>query len=324
MLADTMFTEDVQWGLLFAGSAFFGLAMLVCLWTVMNLGRRKSKIQEGYNYDEIRHAKLRRASRSFRSGERLILFLATWNRQRKKERKKTDPNDSLKPSRMEMVDQALGLVYPDQPWKAEEFVALRQFESLGIGFIVGLVFWNLADPLTGLVVGLVFAWTYYELQIQSIMEEGRKMRETIGRRLPFVMDLMALTIGAGASFPESIETAARENEKHPIGPVLMDVLGHLSRGRTIQQSMNDMADRVNEETVSELVFSINKADELGTPIAQTLAELADQMRLKRQQWGEKVAGEAQVKILFPGVLIMIACIIAILSPILMTALGEVF
>jgi tight adherence protein C len=79
---------------------------------------------------------------------------------------------------------------------------------------------------------------------------------------------------------------------------------------------------VNEETVSELVFAINKSDELGTPIAQTLAELADQMRLKRQQWGEKVAGEAQVKIMFPGILIMLACIIVILAPILLAALFE--
>jgi tight adherence protein C len=136
------------------------------------------------------------------------------------------------------------------------------------------------------------------------------------------MDLMSLTRDAGASFRESLETAAKENGEHPAGEVLTDVLHLLDSGRTQQQAMNALADRVNEETVCELVFAINKADELGTPIARTLAELADQMRLKRQQWGEKVAGEAQVKIMFPGILIMLACIIVILAPMLLAALSE--
>ncbi len=312
---------SVRWELLFIASACLGVSVFIALWTLLDLGRRPSEISDAYNYDEMRFKQLRAASWTFRHGERLLLQFASWYRIRELSQR-ASMTDDAKLTRGQVVEQAVGLVYPKVPWKSEEFLALRLTESLLVGGMTTILLWNLVEPVTGAVFGLVFGWTYYELQVQSIIEDGKRVRDLIRQRLPFVMDLMALTRGAGASFIESIETATRENDDHPIGDALGEVLRLLAHGRTQQQAMNGLADKVNEETVSELVFAINKADELGTPIAQTLAELADQMRLKRQQWGEKVAGEAQVKIMFPGIVIMVACIIVIIAPILLAALRE--
>jgi hypothetical protein len=48
------------------------------------------------------------------------------------------------------------------------------------------------------------------------------------------------------------------------------------------------------------------------------------MRIKRSQWGEKAAAEAEVQIVFPGMLIMIACLIVIIAPILLPAVFNLF
>ena len=41
------------------------------------------------------------------------------------------------------------------------------------------------------------------------------------------------------------------------------------------------------------------------------------MRLKRAQWGEKAASEAEVQMVFPGMVTMIACLLVIVAPIVL-------
>ena len=76
-----------------------------------------------------------------------------------------------------------------------------------------------------------------------------------------------------------------------------------------------------DDDVAELVFMINKGNEFGTPMAQTFRLQAEQMRLKRSQWAEKAAGTAQVNIVLPGMVIMIACLIIIGAPFILAAIG---
>lgn len=55
-------------------------------------------------------------------------------------------------------------------------------------------------------------------------------------------------------------------------------------------------------------------EELGTPLADIFSNLADQMRLRKSQWAEAVAGKAQIKIHGPQLIIMVACMLTILAP----------
>ena len=66
-----------------------------------------------------------------------------------------------------------------------------------------------------------------------------------------------------------------------------------------------------------MVFAINKGEELGTPLSAILRDQAEQMRLKRSQRGEKAAAEAQVNIVFPGMVVMIACLLVVIAPIVL-------
>ena len=44
------------------------------------------------------------------------------------------------------------------------------------------------------------------------------------------------------------------------------------------------------------------------------------MRLKRSQWVEQAAKEADVQMVFPGMVVMVACLLVIMAPILLPAL----
>jgi hypothetical protein len=58
---------------------------------------------------------------------------------------------------------------------------------------------------------------------------------------------------------------------------------------------------------------------LGTPIADIMKVQIEQMRQKRIQWAEKSSEEAKVKIVFPAMLIMLACLIIIAAPFIFDA-----
>jgi hypothetical protein len=51
---------------------------------------------------------------------------------------------------------------------------------------------------------------------------------------------------------------------------------------------------------------------------------ADQMRLKRSQWGEKAAAEAQVQMTFPAMIVMLACMLLVLGPFVLPPLLHMF
>ena len=48
------------------------------------------------------------------------------------------------------------------------------------------------------------------------------------------------------------------------------------------------------------------------------------MRIKRSQWGEKAAAEAEVQMVFPGMITMVACLLVIVAPIMLPVVVRLF
>ena len=138
------------------------------------------------------------------------------------------------------------------------------------------------------------------------------------------MDLIALTMEAGGGFQECLRTAVKENGDHPLTDEMAEVLRQISLGRPRNEALSGMQERLQDEDINELVFAINKGEELGTPLSSILRDQAEQMRLKRSQRGEKAAGEAEVNILFPGMVLMLACLLVVIAPIVLPAVMALF
>jgi pilus assembly protein TadC len=132
--------------------------------------------------------------------------------------------------------------------------------------------------------------------------------------------LIALTMEAGGGFQECLQTAVNENgSSHPLTEELTEVLRQISLGRPRQEALKALQERLQDDDINEMVFAINKGEELGTPLSAILRDQAEQMRLKRSQRGEKAAAEAQVNIVFPGMVVMIACLLVVIAPIVLPA-----
>ena len=300
-------------------SVLFGLAVGMFVNTIFSLSLGDNEIEHGKNYDykQSRLTELRKHFSFYRFAEKLILTLE---------------KSCCQSRHLASIQQSLRVIDLKKLWTPELYLAHKKVQAGFIGLFVGIAVSLLTGfvfaVIPGLFVGPVLGCFVYlflsEHAVSKMKTQADKIRNKIKERLPFVMDMLSIMLSAGASFQESLSTTAKENSEHPISYYLSDALIQMEHGRSQKQVLNEFAGRMNESTLSDLVFSINKAEELGTPLAQSLAEASDQIRLKRQQWGEKAAAEAEAKIMLPGLLTMIACMIIIVSPFILPIITAIY
>jgi tight adherence protein C len=210
------------------------------------------------------------------------------------------------------------------PWLPAEFIAAKWLEGLVAGTLLGALLWLGGWTKAAVVLGLGVVIIYGLLTPKSVRDRANKRLARIRIRLPFAVDLIALTMEAGGGFQECLKTAVSENGDHPLTDELAEVLRQISLGRPRHEALKAMQDRLQDDDITELVFAINKGEELGTPLSAILRDQAEQMRLKRSQRGEKLAAEAEVNIVFPGMVLMIACLLVVIAPIVLPAILAVF
>lgn len=211
------------------------------------------------------------------------------------------------------------------PWRPEEFLTAKWLESLLAGGVLFAVLWLAGWSNSAVVLGLTVTVVYAVLMPKTIRDRAQRRLARIRNRLPFAVDLIALTMEAGGGFQECLQTAVAENGKdHPLTEEFAEVLRQITLGRPRHEALQALQDRLLDGDVNELVFAINKGEELGTPLSAILREQAEQMRLKRSQRGEKAAAEAQVNIVFPGMVVMIACLLVVIAPILLPPVLALF
>lgn len=216
------------------------------------------------------------------------------------------------------LQRALEMVEPQTPWKAAEYLVLKGLEALPIVL--------LAAPFVLLLFGLLPALTFVALAIivlpilhrRRVIDRARRYRIAVRNQLPFVVDLMALMLESGAIFRECLETAASENQGAPVGEEFSRVCRAIDQGVPQAEGLRGLARRLDDTDASEMVFAINTAEERGTRLKETLSDLAEQMRHRRVQWLERAAEEAKVHITWPGLLVMVACLLIVAAPLILS------
>jgi len=266
-------------------------------------------IQRDSRFDKLRLAKLRQGSALFNYGESLVNFLAQCA--------KTNYSEED----LNKIDTSLKLINDPLPWLPEEHLAMMKFQAYLVaffGFIIGFVLAR--HPLGGLVLAPVLGFVFFALQSGEIHRKANLRRMQLKGRLSFVIDLMALMMESGATFGECLVAVSRENADHPIGQQFGDVLCEIEMGRPRKDALLNLQQRMSDEDFTEFIFAVVKGEELGTPLSDILRNQADLIRSKHSQRLEKESAEAQVSIIFPGMLIMLACLLIIMAPFLLQAI----
>lgn len=184
----------------------------------------------------------------------------------------------------------------DQAVSGQRFFALKIFMAL-FGFLLFIVFAAMDNALSGLLLGVAFAF-YPTLWLKQIVA---RRHLSILKALPNVLDLLTLSVEAGKDFLTALRDIMARRKVDPLGEELNRVLHEIQLGKGRQTALKEMSERVRQPELSSVVNAIVQADELGVSIGQLLRIQGDQLRNKRFVRAEKLANEAPVKILFPVV-----------------------
>ena len=141
---------------------------------------------------------------------------------------------------------------------------------------------------------------------------------SIQRALPFVLDLLTLSVESGLDFMTGINRILQKREIDPLGEELIRVFREIQIGRSRKEALQNFSTRVNHSDIRTLSNALIQADELGSGIGTALRIQADQIRTKRFQRAEKLGNEAPVKMLFPLIaFIFPAVFLILLGPVLL-------
>ena len=228
----------------------------------------------------------------------------------------------------EDVDRKLASAGFDGLLSATEFLSLRILHPLVLGLgwcllmgVFGRMDQTISDNLFLLCLGGVLLMT-----LKPILWLRRAItarHNSIRRALPFLLDLLTLSVEAGMDFMSALQRSVESRPLDPIGEELIRMSHEIQLGTPRRIALKAMGERVNLPELNSVTQALVQADELGVSIGSILRIQSEQMRQKRFARAEKLANEAPVKLLGPLMLcIFPAVFIALLGPILGQVMGN--
>lgn len=176
------------------------------------------------------------------------------------------------------------------------------------GTVMALVFLTNGSSLFGL---LTFAFGVTAAD-GLIWQAIRERREVIDRTLPDFLDVLAVVVSAGLGFRQALDRVA-ERYEGPWADELRITLRQMDMGVSRRQAFDELRRRNASEQVSQFVSALQQGEELGSPIADTLIQLATDMRRtdaqnSRRRAAKTIPKATMVTLVFmlPATMILIA------------------
>ena len=170
------------------------------------------------------------------------------------------------------------------------------------------------SPLPALLFGGLLGYFQYLLAQIRLTQRSKSWNSRFHQRLPFSIDLIALTMKAGSTIDQSLKAVLEENHGHPIGDEFEIITQQHQNGTPLLECFENFRDRMSDKDVNEIVFTAINAERYGGANADTYLRLADQMRIRRSQRAEKAIGEAKTMMALPNFLFFLAGLLAIAGP----------
>lgn len=201
----------------------------------------------------------------------------------------------------------------------DDFLAYKLAMGVFFWFLFGIVGGWVVTPLQpGAVVQAVFyaGGTFFpDVWLSGVV---RDRQAEIRRGLPYVMDLLTLSVEAGLDFVAGVHKVCEKARSGPLVDELAFMLREIQVGATRQQALRNLATRTDMAELRSFAALLIQADLLGASIGPVLRAQSDLIRTQRFQAAEKQGAYAATKILFPLILfIMPAVFIVIFGPIVL-------
>lgn len=204
---------------------------------------------------------------------------------------------------------------------AREFIAIKFLLPMcaAIFFLPLPLIMGRDGVMPWVMITLVF-WIW---PLRWLRNARAQRAKSILRALPFVLDLLTLSVEAGLDFMGAVQRNCERRKMDPLNEELLRMQREIQIGTTRRIALQNLSERVRIPQVRTLCTALIQADELGVSIGTILRIQAEQLRQERFERAEKQANEAPTKILFPLLLFIFpATLVVLVGPVLMAAMKD--
>lgn len=160
--------------------------------------------------------------------------------------------------------------------------------------------------LSGLAAGVL-------LQHAWRSDRARVRQRHLLKTLPFFLDLITLCVEAGLNLHGALQQAVAKGPAGPLRDEFGRVLRDVRAGKSRTEALRELADRLDQAPIRNLVSSLIQAESMGMSLGSLLRAQSEQRRIERFARAEKSAMEAPVKMLFPLIAFIFPCTFLVLG-----------
>jgi tight adherence protein C len=227
--------------------------------------------------------------------------------------KLASPAQRLLSGKNDTTNRQLALAGYRKPHHADVYFACRLLLPL-FAIVTALSVFD--SPMLWLVMG----GAGFYVPTMWLTSAVGKRREQVRVGLPDAIDLLVICMEAGLGIDQALVRVGDELKvSYPmLSEELVTINQEQRAGKARIDAWRSMGERTQLDTVHHFVSMLVQTERFGTPIARSLGQFADSLRLRRMQQAEELAAKTTVKMLFP----LVACIfpavfVVILGPALM-------
>ncbi|KAF1080723.1 MAG: hypothetical protein GQF41_3133 [Candidatus Rifleibacterium amylolyticum] len=185
-------------------------------------------------------------------------------------------------------------------FSADEYIAIM--EVTAIVFLALLIIF--VNPFSfgfvfGIIVIVLLSPIGFRLPRIYLGHLIKKRQRNIEFELPYIIDLLSLAIESGLDLTGGIAKVVEKSRNTDIIVEFKMFLSDTKVGKSLEEALADMAERVRVLSFFSFVSSLIQAQRLGAEIGPTLRAQAEQMRYQRMILAEERVNKLPVKLLVP-------------------------
>lgn len=189
-------------------------------------------------------------------------------------------------------------------------------------FILGLIYVFFVDDMGHSVpmrIGALIALLYVGIKIPEVYLDKvtRDRRETIRRAFPDALDLLLICVEAGISIEHAFRRVAEEigHQSIALAEEIALTTAELAFLPDRRMAYENLARRVDIDSVRQIVTVLNQAERYGTPLADALRTVAQESRDMRMAEADKKAAALPPKLTVPMIVFFLPVLfVVILGP----------
>lgn len=155
---------------------------------------------------------------------------------------------------------------------------------------------------------LLAGWFWPDL---TLLSQARARQYEIERTLPDFLDVLTVTVSAGLGFRNALDRVC-DSMPGALADEFRTALQQMDVGTSRRDAFEELRSRNNCESLSQFVTALLQAEELGSPLGQTLVEISEDMRRGAAQAARQKAARVTARVtlimttvMVPGVMILL-------------------